>query len=357
MLNQNLPDLDDTLRGIQHLLGLHLRHILSKACLREGVGLFGRKQFPFHCCEAFVYAQADSEQFLRGESAEGWELLARWRVWLVHWGQDELAAGDLGLDHIDETLSFKELGAEIQLTLTEAHSDLLPPEELLELALCIQSVLIDKASDLVELRWRSHSPAGSPDILDLVRCIVEEPWSEGCETLAVVYLELLIAGFWQQQVAQFAAAGDVRGAYGMPRSNRYVAVAALGIVALHALGAENCLLPLRVCRGVCTDSSVQEAARRKLEDRRAFRFLTYSGRKVVVRGFRCAWSWLTQQSHEKGRGEGLHPTSAAYFKTVGQGPEMYAVLGEHVYYNDLGKWHQYCSATVIPWDAVENLSG
>jgi hypothetical protein len=43
--------------------------------------------------EAFVYAQADSEQFLRGESAEGWELLARWRVWLVHWGQDELAAG------------------------------------------------------------------------------------------------------------------------------------------------------------------------------------------------------------------------------------------------------------------------
>ena len=225
-----------------------------------------------------------------------------------------------------------------------------------------------------ELRWRSHSPAGSPDILDLVRCIVEEPWSEGCETLAVVYLEHLIAGFWQQQVAQFAAAGDVRGAYGMPRSNRYVAVAALGIVALHALGAENCLLlavycrcsippgtsipiwshsrnrsswkvensgchtakeilhqlgtsgnintvnngmiigcfpstswcrisstvtvsqliefflfwscasarlPLRVCRGVCTDPSVQEAARRKLEDRRAFRFLTYSGRKVA----------------------------------------------------------------------------
>jgi len=99
-----------------------------------------------------------------------------------------------------------------------------------------------------ELRWRSHSPAGSPDILDLVRCIVEEPWSEGCETLAVVYLEHLIAGFWQQQVAQFAAAGDVRGAYGMPRSNRYVAVAALGIVALHALGAENCLLLAVYCR-------------------------------------------------------------------------------------------------------------
>ncbi|CAL1158145.1 unnamed protein product [Cladocopium goreaui] len=228
--------------------------------------------------------------------------------------------------------------------------------ELLELALCIQSALIDKASDLVELRWRSHSPAGSPDILDLVRCIVEEPWSEGCETLAVVYLEHLIAGFRQQQVAQFAAA-DVRGAYGMPRSDRYVAVAALGIVALHALGAENCLLPLRVCRGVCTDPSVQEAARRKLEDRRAFRFLTFSGRKVVVRGFRCAWSWLKQQSHDKTRGEGLHPTSAAYFKTVGQGPEMYALLGEHVYYNDLGKWHQYRSATVISWDAVENPSG
>lgn len=45
--------------------------------------------------EAFGYAQADSEELLRGESAEGWELLARWRVWLVHWGrfQDELAAG------------------------------------------------------------------------------------------------------------------------------------------------------------------------------------------------------------------------------------------------------------------------
>ena len=45
--------------------------------------------------EAFGYAQADSEELLRGESTEGWELLARWRVWLVHWGrfQDELAAG------------------------------------------------------------------------------------------------------------------------------------------------------------------------------------------------------------------------------------------------------------------------
>ena len=48
-----------------------------------------------------------------------------------------------------------------------------------------------------------------------------------------------------------------------------------------------------------------------------------SSRQVVVRGFRCAWSWLKQQSHDKTRGEGLHPTSAAYFKTVGQGPEMY----------------------------------
>lgn len=46
VLNRNLPDLDDTLRDIQNLLGLHLRHILSKACLREAVGLFGRKQFP-----------------------------------------------------------------------------------------------------------------------------------------------------------------------------------------------------------------------------------------------------------------------------------------------------------------------
>ena len=80
-----------------------------------------------------------------------------------------------------------------------------------------------------------------------MRCIVEEPWSEGCETLAVVYLEHLIAGFRQQQVAQFAAA-DVRGAYGMPRSDRYIAVAALGIVALHALGAENCLLLAVYCR-------------------------------------------------------------------------------------------------------------
>ena len=68
------------------------------------------------------------------------------------------------------------------------------------------------------------------------------PTPEGCETLAVVYLEHLIAGFRQRQVARAFAAADVRGAYGMPRSDRYVAVAALGIVALHALGAENCLL-------------------------------------------------------------------------------------------------------------------
>lgn len=45
--------------------------------------------------EALVYALADSEELFRGESAEGWELLARWRVCLVHWGrfQDELAEG------------------------------------------------------------------------------------------------------------------------------------------------------------------------------------------------------------------------------------------------------------------------
>ena len=90
-----------------------------------------------------------------------------------------------------------------------------------------------------ELRWRSRKVSAAPDILDLVRCIVEDV-SDGCETLAAVYLEHLIASFrQQQQVAQFSS--GVRGVVGMPRSENVVE-AALGIVALHALGAENCLL-------------------------------------------------------------------------------------------------------------------
>lgn len=63
VLNRNLPDLDDTLRDIQHLLGLHLRHILSKACLREAVGLFGRKQFPFHCCASRSVVETSLNHF------------------------------------------------------------------------------------------------------------------------------------------------------------------------------------------------------------------------------------------------------------------------------------------------------
>ena len=47
VLNRNLADLDDTLRDIQNVLGLHLRQILSKACLREALRLFGRGNFPF----------------------------------------------------------------------------------------------------------------------------------------------------------------------------------------------------------------------------------------------------------------------------------------------------------------------
>ena len=110
-------------------------------------------------------------------------------------------------------------------------------------------------------------------------CILEEPWPEGCETLPVVYLDHLISGFRQQQVAR--AHITVTSTCGEPKITN-TAVAALGIVGLNALGPENCLLMVRVCRGVCSDPAVQEASRRKLLERKAFEFVAFSGRKVWI---------------------------------------------------------------------------
>lgn len=44
-------------------------------------------------------------------------------------------------------------------------------------------------------------------------------------------------------------------------------VQVLALVALHALGPDNCLLHLRVCRGVCKDLEI--STKRKLSRRRA----------------------------------------------------------------------------------------
>ena len=113
-------------------------------------------------------------------------------------------------------------------------------------------------------------------------CVVQEPWPEECETLPVVYLEHIISGFRQQQVERSHI--TVTSGFGEPQIAN-TTVTALGIVGLNALGPENCLLMVRVCRGVCADPVVHEASRRKLLERQAFEFVAYSGRKVGILGW------------------------------------------------------------------------
>ena len=122
--------------------------------------------------------------------------------------------------------------------------------------------------------------------------------------------------------------------------NETTAVLALGLVSLRVLGENNCLLPLRVCRGVCSRDDVN----RKLADRMAFSFCSYSGRKVLVRGFQTTWPWLVEKSFQP-RGDSM-PVEAKYYKTVGPGPELFAIADGKVFYNNEMKWHMYKSANL-----------
>lgn len=226
-------------------------------------------------------------------------------------------------------------------------------EDLRNLCWYIQSALIEKASDFVEARWQAIQEEGGhcqpPNVLDQLMCISKEPWPEDetvAETVAVVYILHLMESF--RRIESLKSGVSLAVGSGPGRVN--VASKILALVALSALGDENCLLRLRVCRWIYNHSGVQTASKKKLSDRRAFTFLAFSGKNVLARGFRTSWSWLVANS-ALSRGEGLQDCASEYFKTVGDGPELFAVINESVFYNLQQEWHQYKSAKLVPFQA------
>ena len=323
MLNRRLPQdsEDDVFRWIMQILGPHLRPILYEAPPKDEM------------CEHAQYCSRILQE--RGDCYASWELLARWHMWLVFWGrlQEKLEDGDLDQLEDDEDVSAKDIGAAME----ELAANCAPePEELQNLLHLTRALLIDKATGLLEASWQG----GHLTAIDQVECIAKEPWPEGCETMAVVYMDYVI---WTKQQKDRSAALLRKPCRIITRTGEVNAAApALARVALTAHG--RCPLSLRVSRSVCAYPGVHERSQERLKERKAFKFMMYSGRRELVRGFRTTWPWLVANSREE-RGEGLK--DAEYYKTVGPGPELFAVLGSDVYYNEKPKWQKYKSASMV----------
>lgn len=101
---------NETMRLIRAELDYFLCDILSKACARQ---------------EIHVHALHDSQTCIQqGETHETWELLARWRVWLVIWGHcgDELASGTFDqMEDGGDVLTVEEIGEEMASLALEAE--------------------------------------------------------------------------------------------------------------------------------------------------------------------------------------------------------------------------------------------
>lgn len=62
-----------------------------------------------------------------------------------------------------------------------------------------------------------------------------------------------------------------------------------------------------------------------------------------VLGIKRTWDYLKEAFNREG--EGL--PDARYYETMGPGPQLFAVIGEKVYYHDNNEWFQYSSATDV----------
>ncbi len=321
--------LDDTLRLILAIVGFRLRPLPydddddAAALLHDMI----REQ-----------AQYDTELlFGKGEDGEKWDVVAKWRIWLIHWGQffDELAPGEL---EDGEVLTLEEIAADMDINIIQEgglnddaddSGRLHNHDDLLELLCSIQASLIAKVEDLIEPDLQKSHAACT--VLNVIRCIAEHPWCKKYELVTAVYLDHItvdarrrhhqIGGTCQKSQVVVEVTDETQ---------ETKAVKVLSIVALNALGDQKCLLSMRVCRRICINTAVHERSKIQLADRVAFTFLSFAGRKVLVRGFRTTWPWLVAKSVEK-RGAGMPDCDACYYKTLGPGPELFGVVGNSVY--------------------------
>ena len=68
-----------------------------------------------------------------------------------------------------------------------------------------------------------------------------------------------------------------------------------------------------------------------------------------VIGIERTWEYLKEEFNR--HSDGL--TDALYFETMGPGPQLFAVIGDQVYYHDNDKWFPYASATNVTLGTLE----
>lgn len=346
VLNRKLQ-LDDTLRLIQVIVGFRLRSVAyENDAAARSCGMI---------CEQ---TQHDIELLLgKGEDGEKWDVVAKWRVWLIFWGHffDDLEEGEL---EDGEELTLEEIAAEMDINIIQAgglYYDADDPgrlqnhDDLLALLCSIQASLIAKVEDLIEPELqKSHAPC---TVLNVIRRIAEHPWFERYEIVTAVYLDHITVDARRRhhQIGGTCQKSQVVVEV-MEETQETKAVKVLSIVALNALGDQKCLMSMRVCRGICINTAVHERSKIQLADRVAFTYLSFAGRKVLARGFRTTWPWLVSKSVEE-RGAAMPDCDACYYKTLGPGPELFGVVGNSVFYNHSGEWRKYNSAKIVPWNA------
>ncbi len=70
-----------------------------------------------------------------------------------------------------------------------------------------------------------------------------------------------------------------------------------------------------------------------------------------VMGIERTWEYLKSEFDREG--DGLSDPTAKYFETIGQGPQLFAVVENSVYYHDQQQWFKYRSAFDIVHGTME----
>lgn len=323
VLNRKLQ-LDDTLRLIQVIVGFRLRSVAYEDdAAARSCGMI---------CEQ---TQHDIELLLgKGEDGEKWDVVAKWRVWLIFWGHffDDLEEGEL---EDGEELTLEEIAAEMDINIIQAgglYYDADDPgrlqnhDDLLALLYSIQASLIAKVEDLIEPELqKSHAPC---TVLNVIRRIAEHPWFERYEIVTAVYLDHItvdarrrhhhIGGTCQKSQVVVEVMEETQGTK---------AVKVLSIVALNALGDQKCLMSMRVCRGICINTAVHERSKIQLADRVAFTYtyLLLVERYWLVVSEQHGLGWCPNQS--KREVQGCQIVMPAITRHLGQGQSCLVLLG------------------------------
>ncbi|CAE7389129.1 unnamed protein product [Symbiodinium natans] len=284
----------------------------------------------------WLLAQTWDKPSPRLQEADLWEEAARWRLRLAKWGNFGVESGDRFKDSHAAPLSLSDLGDELR-KLVECEAA--PKEKLWKLLCRLQTTLIAKAEQF----FRTKN-----DLRGCIRSLAEDHEKGRQETLAAVQLAEIIWQFRRQLPASdlLAIRPDVQHEPGLPER---VLAMCVTLVSEFVKGEERCLLWLRISRTICADPQVIKISRAL---KRAFRYKTNSGHVVLARGFRMTWPQLRAISREQ-RGAPLKEAGAEYYKTVGTGPELFAVVGEQVYYEDKKAWFAYKTSVLQPWFEIQ----